>query len=54
MDDLDLIRREGGRTIGRLQWPNGGAMARKIKTLPEFTALAIPTIIRQTESIGRE
>jgi hypothetical protein len=54
MDDPDLIKREGERTAGHLQCPNGGAMAGEIETSLEFTALEIPTIIRQMERTGRE
>jgi hypothetical protein len=37
MDGSDLIKREGESTAGRLQWPDGGAMAEKADTSPEFT-----------------
>jgi hypothetical protein len=54
MDGPGLIRREGGRTASRLQWPNGGAMAGKTETSLEFTVLAILAIIRKMKSTGRE
>jgi hypothetical protein len=52
MDGPDFIKREGERIAGHPQWPDGGAMAGEIETSSEFTALEIPAIIRQMESIG--
>jgi hypothetical protein len=52
MEGSDLIKRERKGTIGRLQWPDSGAMAGKADTSSEFTDLTIPAIIRQTEDKG--
>jgi hypothetical protein len=52
MDGLDLIKREGERTVGHLRWPDGGAMAGKAETSPEFVDTATPCISEQKEGTG--
>jgi hypothetical protein len=54
MDGPDLIKREGERTTGHLQCPDGGAMARKAETSPEFVDTATPGITEQKEGTGTE
>jgi hypothetical protein len=53
MDGLDLNKREGGRTVSHLQWPDGGAMAGIGLSSPEFIDTVTPGIIEQKEGMGR-
>jgi hypothetical protein len=53
MDDPDLNKREGGRTVGHLQWLDDGAMAGIGPSSLEFIDTVTPGIIEEKEGRGR-
>jgi hypothetical protein len=50
-DGPNQTKREGERTAGHLQGPNGGAMAGIGPSSPEFIDTAIPGITEQKEGM---
>jgi hypothetical protein len=53
LNGSDLIKREKKKNIGRLQWPDGGAMAGLGPSSPEFIDMVTPGIIEQKEGMRR-